>query len=322
MVNIRFTFFWLIILLLFSHCTKQINSPPSAIVNITPHIGDSTTVFLLDASNSYDEESPTWSLKSRWDFNNDGEWDTEFSTNHKTSHRFIKTGQYKLILQIIDQDNQTDLDSISITITNYLRDSVMIDNRNQRSYPIVKIHNRWWMAEDLIVGNPKTYPDEPLDNGIPEYYWTDGQISPGTAYFSWDETTDYGRDTIKGICPEGWRIPNIEDIEGLIRFDRGYFALDDSLFFRPGGYYGLNIPLNGFFVGFNNQIRRFGEYSCYWIGERESDTSYNLWFHEQNYMLQIANSSSNKRYFSWFYNEYSTTDFHNCYLTVRCLKDE
>ena len=31
---------------------------------------------------------------------------------------------------------------------------IYIDSRNQKSYPIVKIHHRWWMAEDLIIGDP------------------------------------------------------------------------------------------------------------------------------------------------------------------------
>jgi hypothetical protein len=302
-------------------CRKtDIGTNPVAVVTVSQFIGDTSTVFLFDAGGSWDKESESCYLKSRWDFNSDGVWDTDLSTNLETSYRFTQIGQYNVTVEIIDPSNLNDVDFIKVTIKEHLRDSVLVDQRDQKSYRIVKIENRWWMAEDLVVGNPINHPNNPSDNGIPEFYWTDGQVTPGMAYYSWNEVTNYGTDTITGICPSGWRMPNRQELERLERF--GLYLPDMGIYFGQGGFYGLNIPLNGVYMSVTNQIRMYSQNSYYWIGGKKSDGSYDFWFHDDKYHLQVLNSLSQSRYITWMRTDYPSAEFSDFYLTVRCLKDD
>ena len=64
------------ILILFSGCEKLFNSPPVAEIQCAPDYGDLETVFIFDASGSYDEETEGWRLKVRWDADDNGSWDS------------------------------------------------------------------------------------------------------------------------------------------------------------------------------------------------------------------------------------------------------
>jgi uncharacterized protein (TIGR02145 family) len=310
----------LVIVVLMGACSIEFNEPPIAMIKTLYQIGDTTTVFLFDATNSRDYESESCYLKSRWDFTSDGIWDTDFSTNLKMSYRFLKLGQYNVTVQILDQGNLTSSDSIKITILEHIRDSSFIDQRDLKTYRIVKIQNQWWMAEDLLFGNQLNPTDIPKDNGIPEYFVTEGQSISNTAYYSWNEATNYGKDTISGICPDGWRLARKQELETLGKYGR--YVTNMNIYFGHDGFYGLNIPLNGLFISVTNQIRMNGQNSYYWIAGKRSDGSYDFWFHDEKYQLQVINSRSNSRYISWIKTDYPKAEFSDFYLTVRCLKDE
>ena len=69
----------------------------------------------LDAGKSNDVDG---TIKGyRWDFNGDGNWDTDWSIN-KTCYYVYKTvGSYNLKLQVKDDDNATDMDSTTVKVT-------------------------------------------------------------------------------------------------------------------------------------------------------------------------------------------------------------
>lgn len=78
------------------------NRPPVASFEATPSQGDVSTVFEFDASASWDYETQTDELLFRWDWNDDGVWDTGWSDNSTASHQFDMPGTYSVRLQVRD----------------------------------------------------------------------------------------------------------------------------------------------------------------------------------------------------------------------------
>ncbi|MBI9037557.1 MAG: hypothetical protein JEY97_05430 [Bacteroidales bacterium] len=83
------------------------NSPPTAIYTIFPAIGTTSTVFNFDASGSYDVEDPSEQLQVRWDWENDGMWDTQFSTNKIVSHQYSLENTYSIRMEVKDNEGAT-----------------------------------------------------------------------------------------------------------------------------------------------------------------------------------------------------------------------
>ncbi len=58
----------------------------------------------VDATRSKDAETPSSELLVRWDWTNDGIWDTEWLQAKVTSHRYPSTGSYVIRLEVRDSD--------------------------------------------------------------------------------------------------------------------------------------------------------------------------------------------------------------------------
>lgn len=84
--------------------TNNINNSPEAEFTITPPAGIIGTSFLFDASPSTDDNTNSSQLKYRWDFESDGIWDINWTTNRTTSHSFNETGSYFVRLDVKDND--------------------------------------------------------------------------------------------------------------------------------------------------------------------------------------------------------------------------
>jgi hypothetical protein len=82
-----------------------------------PYTGYEGSAVVLDGSGSTDPDNNT--LQFRWDFANDGTWDTPWSLNPKTPHTWGDDYTGKVALQITD-GNLTDIDTASVTILDVL----------------------------------------------------------------------------------------------------------------------------------------------------------------------------------------------------------
>ena len=90
---------------------------PVAVFNINPVGGTTDTIFIFDGGGSHDHEDPTDDLLFRWDFEGDGEWDTEFSHDHISEYRYIHVGHYHPQLEVMDTDTMASDTSISLVVT-------------------------------------------------------------------------------------------------------------------------------------------------------------------------------------------------------------
>jgi len=92
------------------------NSPPSAGFEIIPQEGTVDTIFIFDASSSSDLEDDPESLLVRWDWESDGEWDTDYSTDKFAEHQFSVPGVYAVRLEVKDSDDLTNWAQWEVTV--------------------------------------------------------------------------------------------------------------------------------------------------------------------------------------------------------------
>ncbi len=93
------------------------NQPPKASFTIDPPFGDaSETVFHFDATDCEDKEDPKPLLQVRWDWENDGTWDTNWSTVKILNHVFSKDGIIKVGLQVRDTEGLTGSTTRSVAL--------------------------------------------------------------------------------------------------------------------------------------------------------------------------------------------------------------
>jgi hypothetical protein len=92
--------------------SRGTNTAPTAMFTAR---NEGATIY-VDASLSFDAQDPTSALEVRWDWNNDGQYDTQYSKLQKASFRAPKTGQYVIHLQVRDTQGMEDTATDTITI--------------------------------------------------------------------------------------------------------------------------------------------------------------------------------------------------------------
>lgn len=174
------------------------NTPPIADFTFTPENGTTATVFTFDASSSSDNEDNTDALKVRWDWENDGTWDTDFSTTKTATHQFSTAGDYTVNMEVKDTKEVVSNKTATINITEGNITGTFTDDRDQHIYKTVKIGDQWWMAENLNFytgGGSWIYDNDPAN-----------EDKYGRMY-NWATAT--------GVCPDGWHIPTDDEWKTL-----------------------------------------------------------------------------------------------------------
>ena len=97
--------------------TVAANTPPvAAFIIVTPTVGYTDTIFTCDASASYDDRDPLALLEVRWDFEDDGLYDTLFTTTRTVTHTYATTGIKTIRLEVRDTGGLTDTTTHTVTI--------------------------------------------------------------------------------------------------------------------------------------------------------------------------------------------------------------
>jgi hypothetical protein len=91
-----------------------LNQPPIADAD-GPHVTDEGTAVIFDGSGSYDPDGDL--LEYRWDFDNDGIWDTEWSGSPIATHTWFDDWSGVAMLEVSDGE-YTDTDSSVVIINN------------------------------------------------------------------------------------------------------------------------------------------------------------------------------------------------------------
>ena len=131
---------------------EEPNTPPVAIFSISPSEGTTDTLFKFNASASYDLDDIPESLEVRWDWNNDGFWDTNYSTAKLAWHRFSVPGWQVVNMEVKDSGGLTNESRRGV---NVLSSSVLTPHG-----PIYINGDAEFVAENGVVGGTGA-PDDP-----------------------------------------------------------------------------------------------------------------------------------------------------------------
>jgi len=94
------------------------NTHPSADFSITPELGSVGASITLDASLSGDSECPLEEMYFRWDFENDGDFDTSYANSPTTVTSFAASGGYTVRLEVMDRGGFVDFATKTVEIVN------------------------------------------------------------------------------------------------------------------------------------------------------------------------------------------------------------
>ena len=190
----------------------SINTAPTASFTVSPTSGTTAKTFTFDAGGSTDNEDASSALRVRWDWNNDGIYDTNWSTNKIAYHRYTIAGTHTIGMEVLDSGFLKDATlRIIIVVTQSVTD---IDGN---IYNTVKIGGQVWMAENLKVTR--------FNNGDAIPHITSNSTWGGltsVAYCNYNNdislVATYGRlynwyvvSDPRGVAPDGWHVPTDDE---------------------------------------------------------------------------------------------------------------
>jgi Calx-beta domain/Divergent InlB B-repeat domain/PKD domain len=92
------------------------NNSPMPALAVTPSLGSTATTFQLDATGSLDAEDGS-ALEYRWDYENDGSWDTSFSSSSSASHAYASAGAKTARVEVRDTGGATATRTATFTVS-------------------------------------------------------------------------------------------------------------------------------------------------------------------------------------------------------------
>lgn len=197
------------------------NTAPVAAFTVSPASGTTQTNFLFDASSSCDNEDATSVLQVRWDWENDGEWDTDWSADKDVNHTFFQEGTYSVSLEVKDTQGLSDASSQNVQVsgagggTGQPCPGIPTYTYQGQTYNTVLIGSQCWMKENLnyAIGDSWCYDDDPANCN------TYGRLYDWATIMNGDASSNSVPSGVQGICPDGWHVPSDEEwkiLEGTV----------------------------------------------------------------------------------------------------------
>ncbi len=220
-IKLNKVLFICIVILLFGSCKKNAtssqNTSPIASFTINPTSGTTATTFTFDASGSSDNEDATSALQVRWDWENDGTYDTDYTTTKTATHQYVSAETFTIKLEVLDSGG------LSTSTTKEVIVSIEpVTDIDGNIYNTIQIGNQEWMAENLKVTR---YRNGDVIQNVTDNttQWTnlttgaycsyannDSYIGTYGLLYNW-----YAVDDSRGLAPEGWHIPSDEEWKQL-----------------------------------------------------------------------------------------------------------
>lgn len=308
--------------LLLCSCTKYDRTAPEVSFVVKPELGDSLTMFYMDASGSTDDLAEPWQLQVRWDAESDGSWDTDYSLKKDFAWRYGRNGSYTITCEVRDGAGNIALATSQVTVMPVMKDSSFTDSRDGQEYRAVYLFGTWWLAENLRYGLEIGDEGAPKDDGKTEFFARSGHPEYG-GYYLWDEVAEYGRDTVRGICPDGWRLPRPSDLAALQEII--YFKTSTGEYILTGGRLGLDFTLSGRYVRLAGLWEGGGTRASFWISNGVKPARLRSWalyrsaFDEEGINLIYEGDWRTPGIEGWLV-EWGSFSYVAVALPVRCIK--
>ncbi len=94
-----------------------VNTPPVAALEADIMVAGTGEDVNFDATASSDEETDSETLQARWDWESDGEWDTEWSSDMEPTHAYALPGLYVVTVEVRDSNDFTSTAAVEVTVT-------------------------------------------------------------------------------------------------------------------------------------------------------------------------------------------------------------
>ena len=305
------------------------NTAPTASFTVNPTTGTTATTLTFDASGSTDNEDATTALQVRWDWENDGLWDTDYSTIKIATHQYSTIGTYIVTLEVKDSEGL--VNSVSQTISvdfNY----GSVSDIDGNTYKTIQIGNQEWMAENLKVTQYQN--GEVIQSVSDNTQWSN--LSTG-AYCSYENSVSnisiygllynwYAVDDSRGLTPIGWHIPSDEEWKELEMYlgisqteadDTGYRGTDEGGKLKETGTTHWGIP--------NTGATNSSGFTALPGGYRYSDGDFNDMGDANLWSSSSTNLTSNyawgRRLFYDYSDVFRTKIKKQDGLSIRCVRD-
>jgi uncharacterized protein (TIGR02145 family) len=223
-------------------------------------------------------------------FNNDAGYLTDFSETQNLSDVLTESndGGANQIKNIADptenQDAATkayvDLLETRIFELEVANGTATVTDIDGNNYPVVKIGDQIWMAEDLRV---TTYPNgTPIPHVTDNTAWAnlaDDNTSDAYCFYNNDNTTDYGAlytyAAAIGVCPDGWHLPTDTEWTELTDYLGGTSVAGGKMKETGTSHWnspntgatnesGFSAIPGGIRSGFDGTFSQLGNYSYWW----------------------------------------------------------
>ncbi len=151
------------------------NSPPVAAFTMNNDTALIAEVVEFDASYSSDVHDRLDSLRFRWDWESDGEWDTNYTNESRISHSYDTEGFFEITLQVIDTKNAT----------GELTKQIFIKHPNQAPVPqfIISPDNGTVRTVFEFDASKTTDDEDHIDSLLFQWDWeSDGEWDTGLRY--------------------------------------------------------------------------------------------------------------------------------------------
>ncbi|MDZ7722880.1 MAG: FISUMP domain-containing protein [candidate division KSB1 bacterium] len=311
----------------------QANIPPNASFSISPTSGTTETPFTFDASGCSDNDDVVSALQVRWDWENDGTWDTGYSTTKTATHTFSSPGSKTVNLQVMDTGGLTHSTTRQISVTDSVSETSTVIDIDGNTYQTVKIGDQWWMAENLRVTHYRN--GDAIANVTIDSEWQALSSGAYCAYDNLESNADvygylynwYAVDDTRNIAPEGWHVPTDEvwkELEmalgmsesnayntGFRGTNEGSKLAGNALLWRDGeldndplfGISGFSALPGGFRAG-TGPFHNIGNYTFFWtLTEYDTDNAFYREIYYSNSFISLT-----------------STDKHYGY-SLRCVQD-
>jgi uncharacterized protein (TIGR02145 family) len=196
---------------------------------------------------------------------------------------------------IQDPLGETDTYSKTIYVSNGKNVTGIYEDKRGYSYVTygtVLIGKQWWFTRNLSVQEEKLYPAYFYDNQYDNYY---------------DFGNLYALNTLKTLCPSGWRVPNRGDWETLFA---NYTSENLYEALIPGGESDFSAVLGGMGTPtgpYTGDCHGLNQYGYYWSTSQPTSSPLSNWTVTFDFarrkVLRGFDSNTNKLY------------------SVRCVKD-
>ena len=228
------------------------NIGPIAKATVSQAVGNFATAFQFDASASTDAEDALSALQVRWDWNNDGTWDTDYALIKTAAHQYTSAGFYWVKAGVKDTGGKTDNFLIPINvITNEMGSVTDVDGT---VYQTAKIGNQWWMVENLKTTHYRNGDEIPevTDNTA----WS--ALTSGARF----EADSYNYLEIYGLLYNGYVVGDSRNIAPV-----GWHVATDNEWKELELYIGLSeadTAKYNEFRGMNEMTKLFAGGNFYW----------------------------------------------------------